>query len=86
MHFIMSKQPKVIYKDQQDTGYDDFGRDHLERNIICEGIKAEDAIVRPQIISGTHAITSALQSLLKHGDELIYITGSPYDTLLEVIV
>ncbi|MEJ7535049.1 methionine gamma-lyase family protein, partial [Staphylococcus hominis] len=41
--------------------------------------------VRPQIISGTHAITLALQSNLKYGDELLYITGSPYDTLLEVI-
>ena len=41
--------------------------------------------MRPQIISGTHAITIALQSLLKHGEELLYITGNPYDTLLEVI-
>lgn len=65
-------------------GYDDFGRDHLEE-IYAQAFKAEDAIVRPQIISGTHAITIALQSLLKHGDGLIYITGSPYDTLLEVI-
>lgn len=65
-------------------GYDDFGRDHLEE-IYAQAFKAEDAIVRPQIISGTHAITIALQSLLKHVDELIYITGSPYDTLLEVI-
>ncbi len=65
-------------------GYDDFGRDHLEE-IYAQAFKAEDAIVRPQIISGTHAITIALQSLLKHGDELIYITGCPYDTLLEVI-
>lgn len=65
-------------------GYDDFGRDHLEE-IYAQAFKAEDAIVRPQIISGTHAITIALQSSLKHGDELIYITGSPYDTLLEVI-
>ncbi|HDC5716095.1 TPA: aminotransferase class I/II-fold pyridoxal phosphate-dependent enzyme [Staphylococcus aureus] len=65
-------------------GYDDFGRDHLEE-IYAQAFKAEDAIVRPQIISGTHAITIALQILLKHGDELIYITGSPYDTLLEVI-
>ncbi|HDI7511512.1 TPA: aminotransferase class I/II-fold pyridoxal phosphate-dependent enzyme [Staphylococcus aureus] len=65
-------------------GYDDFGRDHLEE-IYAQAFKAEDAIVRPQIISGTHAITIALQSLLKHGDELIYITESPFDTLLEVI-
>ena len=65
-------------------GYDDFGRDHLEE-IYAHTFKAEDALVRPQIISGTHAITLALQSTLKYGDELMYITGSPYDTLLEVI-
>ncbi|MGW9855579.1 cystathionine beta-lyase family protein involved in aluminum resistance [Staphylococcus hominis] len=65
-------------------GYDDFGRNHLEE-IYAHTFKAEDAIVRPQIISGTHAITLALQSTLKYGDELMYITGSPYDTLLEVI-
>ncbi len=65
-------------------GYDDFGRDHLEE-IYAHTFKAEDALVRPQIISGTHAITIALQSTLKYGDELLYITGSPYDTLLEVI-
>ena len=53
--------------------------------IYAHTFKVEDAIVRPQIISGTHAITLALQSTLKYGDELLYITGSPYDTLLEVI-
>ena len=65
-------------------GYDDIGRDHLEE-IYAHAFKAEDALVRPQIISGTHAITLALQSTLKYGDELLYITGNPYDTLLEVI-
>lgn len=78
---------KVSESDLQGTtgyGYDDFGRDHLEA-IYAHTFKAEDAIVRPQIISGTHAITLALQSTLKYGDELLYITGDPYDTLLEVI-
>ena len=65
-------------------GYDDIGRDHLEA-VYAHAFKAEDALVRPQIISGTHAITIALQSTLKYGDELLYITGDPYDTLLEVI-
>lgn len=65
-------------------GYDDIGRDHLEA-LYAHAFKAEDALVRPQIISGTHAITIALQSTLKYGDELMYITGNPYDTLLEVI-
>ncbi|MEX5673064.1 hypothetical protein BUY18_09905 [Staphylococcus cohnii] len=65
-------------------GYDDIGRDHLEA-VYAHAFKAEDALVRPQIISGTHAITIALQSTLKYRDELMYITGDPYDTLLEVI-
>ncbi|WP_200669788.1 methionine gamma-lyase family protein [Staphylococcus arlettae] len=78
---------KVSESDLQGTtgyGYDDFGRDHLEE-IYAQVFQAEEALVRPQIISGTHAITLALQSTLKHGDELMYITGAPYDTLLEVI-
>lgn len=78
---------KVTESDLQGTtgyGYDDFGRDHLEE-IYARTFKAEDALVRPQIISGTHAITLALQSTLKYNDELLYITGDPYDTLLEVI-
>ncbi|MFP6333978.1 methionine gamma-lyase family protein, partial [Bacillus subtilis] len=65
-------------------GYDDMGRDHLEE-VYTEVFRAEDSLVRPQIISGTHAITIALNSQLKHGEELLYITGTPYDTLLEVI-
>lgn len=65
-------------------GYDDMGRDNLEA-VYSHVFKAEDTIVRPQVISGTHAITLALQANLMHGDELIYITGKPYDTLLEVI-
>lgn len=78
---------KASESDLQGTtgyGYDDIGRDHLEE-IYAHAFKAEDALVRPQIISGTHAITLALQSTLKYGDELLYITGNPYDTLLEVI-
>lgn len=78
---------KASESDLQGTtgyGYDDIGRDHLEE-IYAQTFKAEAAMVRPQIISGTHAITIALQSCLKHGDELLYITGNPYDTLLEVI-
>lgn len=65
-------------------GYDDMGRDHLEE-VYTEVFRAEDSLVRPQIISGTHAITIALNSQLKYGEELLYITGTPYDTLLEVI-
>ena len=65
-------------------GYGDFGREKLER-IYCDIFKAEDAIVRQEITCGTHAISLALQGTLLPGDEFIYITGTPYDTLLKVI-
>lgn len=65
-------------------GYDDIGRDGLEA-LYADVFGGEDALVRPQIVSGTHAISTALFGILRPGDELIYITGSPYDTLEEVI-
>src|SRR5699024_5570375 len=65
-------------------GYDDSGRDILEA-VYADVFKGEDALVRPQIVSGTHAISTALFGLLRPGDELLYITGKPYDTLEEVI-
>lgn len=65
-------------------GYDDFGRDTLEE-LYAEIFSAEDALVRPQLISGTHAITTSLFGVLRPGDELLYISGEPYDTLREVI-
>lgn len=65
-------------------GYDDYGREKLEK-VYAEIFGGEDALVRPQLISGTHAISTALFGLLRPGDELMYITGSPYDTLEEVI-
>lgn len=65
-------------------GYDDFGRDTLEE-IYADVFGGESALVRPQIMSGTHAITLSLFGVLRPGDELIYITGRPYDTLEGVI-
>ncbi|CDO02148.1 Methionine gamma-lyase [Oceanobacillus picturae] len=65
-------------------GYDDIGRETLEA-VYAEVFGGEDALVRPQIVSGTHAITTALFGLLRPQDELLYITGKPYDTLEEVI-
>lgn len=65
-------------------GYDDMGRDVLEA-VYATVFGAEDAIVRPQLISGTHAIATALFGVLRPGDDLLYITGTPYDTLQEVI-
>ncbi|WP_420795515.1 aminotransferase class I/II-fold pyridoxal phosphate-dependent enzyme [Halalkalibacillus sediminis] len=65
-------------------GYDDSGREQLER-LYAEVFNSEDALVRPQIVSGTHAITTALFGVLRPGDELVSITGRPYDTLENVI-
>ncbi|MFA8438721.1 aminotransferase class I/II-fold pyridoxal phosphate-dependent enzyme [Pueribacillus sp. YX66] len=65
-------------------GYDDIGRDTLEQ-VYAEVFGAEAAIVRSQMMSGTHAIALALYGVLRPGDELLYITGEPYDTLHEVI-
>ncbi len=65
-------------------GYNDLGRDTLER--VYAGIfHMEDALVRPQIVCGTHALALALSSNLLPGDELLSVSGKPYDTLEEVI-
>lgn len=65
-------------------GYNDTGRDKIER-IFASVLGAEDALVRTQLISGTHALTVTLFALLRPGDRLLSINGKPYDTLDEVI-
>ena len=65
-------------------GYSDDGRDKLEE-IYARVFGAEDALVRPQLMSGTHALAVTLGGLLKHGDTLLYVSGKPYDTLQSVI-
>lgn len=65
-------------------GYNDTGRDKIER-IFSYVLDSEDALVRTQIISGTHAISTALFAILRPGDTLLAISGTPYDTLHEVI-
>lgn len=65
-------------------GYGDMGRDALE-NVFAAVFRAEKALVRSQIVSGTHAIALGLLGNLERGEELISATGRPYDTLLKVI-
>ena len=65
-------------------GHDDLGREALE-TVFARVFKAEAALVRAQFASGTHAIATALFGALAPGDELLYVTGHPYDTLEEVI-
>ena len=65
-------------------GYDDVGHDKIEQ-IYADYFKTDDALVRPQFSSGTHAIATALFSMLRPNDTLYYLTGTPYDTIQEVI-
>jgi cystathionine beta-lyase family protein involved in aluminum resistance len=65
-------------------GYNDQGRDKLDQ-IFAYIFDAESAIVRNQFISGSHAITIAQQAILRPNDTLVAISGTPYDTLHEVI-
>ena len=65
-------------------GYNDLGRDAIEE-VYATIFSAEDALVRSQFISGTHALTIALNAMLRPGDIMLSITGKPYDTLDEVI-
>ena len=65
-------------------GYDDIGRDTIEK-VFAEVLDAEDALVRNQFISGSHALTVALFAFLRPNDILLSNTGKPYDTLDEVI-
>ncbi len=65
-------------------GYDDAGRDTLDA-VFADALCAEDALVRPQIANGTHAIFLALSGTLRPGDTILSLTGSPYDTLESAI-
>ena len=64
-------------------GFDDRGREALDR-IYAEVFDAEDALVRHNFICGTHALTVALFGMLRPGDKMLSVTGTPYDTLLGV--
>ena len=65
-------------------GYDDIGRDTIER-VYADIFRCEDALVRSQFISGTHALTVAMNAMLRPGDVMLAISGKPYDTLDKVI-
>ncbi|MCR5302773.1 MAG: methionine gamma-lyase family protein [Lachnospiraceae bacterium] len=65
-------------------GYNDLGRDTLEK-VYAKVFHTEDALVRPQLTCGTHALATALFCRLRPGDELLSISGKPYDTLEKVI-
>ena len=82
--FQKNKISDVHFNSTTGYGYGDVGRDVIER-VYADIFKAEDALVRSQFISGSHALTVALFAFLRPGDTLLSITGKPYDTLEEVI-
>ena len=78
---------RVSYSDFADiNGYGNYdeGRDKLEK-IFATVLGCEDALVRPQIMSGTNALYLTLSALLKHGDTMMSLSGAPYDSLQEMI-
>lgn len=82
--FMKNKLSQSDFSYSTGYGYGDSGRDKTEK-IFADIFKTEDALVRPIISSGTHAISISLNALLKSGEKMLSISDHPYDTLLEVI-
>lgn len=82
--FQDNKVSDVHFNPTTGYGYNDLGRETLEK-VYASVFHTEDALVRPQIVCGTHALAIALSSNLRPGDELISVSGKPYDTLEQVI-
>lgn len=82
--FQKNKLAEVHFNSSTGYGYGDIGREVIEK-VYSDVFGAEDALVRSQFISGTHALTVTLFGLLRPGDTMLAISGKPYDTLDEVI-
>ena len=82
--FIKNEISESHFNSTTGYGYDDLGRDITEK-VFSDVLKAEDALVRREIISGTHALSLTLFGLLRPNNILLSISGKPYDTLDEVI-
>ena len=82
--FHKNNVSEIHFNSTTGYGYNDIGRDVIEK-VYSDIFKCEDALVRTQIISGTHALTVTLSALLRPNDTMLTITGKPYDTLDEVI-
>jgi len=82
--FINNKVSEQCLSGSTGYGYGDIGRDTLDK-IYAEVFGAEDALVRQNFVSGTHALSVALFGVLRPGDKMVSITGKPYDTLEEII-
>ena len=82
--FQAQKVSAACFAGANGYGYDDVGRDRLDQ-VWADVFHTEDALVRHHFVSGTHALSSALFGVLRPGDRMVSVTGSPYDTLEEVI-
>ena len=82
--FWQNNVSEIHFASTTGYGYGDIGRDTIEK-VFASSFKAEDALVRNQFISGSHALSTTLFALLRPNDLLLSITGTPYDTLHEVI-
>ena len=82
--FIKNRISEAHFSSTTGYGYSDIGRDAIEK-VFADVLGAEDALVRNQFISGSHALTVALFAFLRPGDTMLSISGLPYDTLHEVI-
>lgn len=82
--FIKNKVPETALHGTTGYGYDDIGRDTLDR-VFADALGAEDALVRFNFVNGTHTISTALFGILRPRDRLVMCTGAPYDTLEEIV-
>lgn len=82
--FIDNKVSPEHFYTVSGYGHDDMGKETLD-NVFAQVFSAERAIVRNHFVSGTHSIACALFGNLRYGDKLVSVTGTPYDTMLEVI-
>ncbi len=82
--FIENRVSEQCFCGSSGYGYGDIGRDVLDK-VYAQAFGAEDALVRHNFVSGTHALSTALWGILRKGDKMLSVTGSPYDTLEEVI-
>jgi len=82
--FIRNGVSETHFKGSTGYGYDDRGREILDQ-VFADAVGAEDALVRHNFVSGTHALGVALFGVLRTGDRMVSVTGRPYDTMEEVI-
>ncbi len=82
--FISNNVPETALHGTTGYGYDDLGRDTLDK-VYATAFGTEDALVRFNMVNGTHTISTALFGILRPGDRLLMCTGAPYDTLEEIV-